>query len=339
MEALNQFVNLFKPSESKTKEKPKDEVVEIDDGEIYETDVDIYLLFNPLSGSKEGKEFADVDPKRIRYKLEVELTVQLTLVNIIKKEEMARAKDDIKQSVFEKADKVNETYQISRNVIVVICGGDGTFMNILHDFRRYSIDVDKIVFCPLPFGTANDICRNFGWGATPSSKMKNDLKFICNELVLHSKEQYFDVWEITVKLKPDTGFIETADGEKLNDYDTQHFKRLMCHSISIGADAKTGLGFEKQRTSNRFLNKMAYGLIGAKNYVGLSRTKTYKVKEILKSFNKLKRKDDTKKSELSSDEVKKESEDENQKEAEPKADVVDNENKEDISIKSESEHN
>ena len=63
--------------------------------------------------------------------------------------------------------------------------------------------------------------------------------------------------------------------------------KLMWHSLSIGADAKTGLGFEKQRTNYRLLNKMAYGLVGVKNYVGLSSSKLFKIKEILKSFNKL----------------------------------------------------
>ena len=113
---------------------------------------------------------------------------------------------------------------VDRNVIVVICGGDGSFMSIIYEFKKYNIDVDKIVFWAFPFGTANDIWRNFNWGTKPSEKMLNDLPLVCNELTLHAKDKYFDVWEVTVQLRDDDGYIENAEGSKLDEFDTEHFK-------------------------------------------------------------------------------------------------------------------
>jgi diacylglycerol kinase (ATP) len=60
-------------------------------------------------------------------------------------------------------------------VIVVICGGDGTFMNIVQEFREENIDVDKITWTQLPFGTANDVANAFGWGRKPNKSMINNL--------------------------------------------------------------------------------------------------------------------------------------------------------------------
>ena len=102
MDTFNKIVDIFKPKAEKkepieeSKEQPGENI------EIYESDVDIYLLFNPLSGSKEGKSYASMDKKHHYFTLEIDITVKLTLVNITEKSEIARAKDDIKQAVYEK---------------------------------------------------------------------------------------------------------------------------------------------------------------------------------------------------------------------------------------------
>ena len=72
-----------------------------------------------------------------------------------------------------------------KKVIVVLCGGDGSFMGILEELKDYGIDIENIIFTQFPFGTANDVSSAFGWGRVPSKKMLNNLFY-----------RYFDnLWE------------------------------------------------------------------------------------------------------------------------------------------------
>lgn len=51
-------------------------------------------------------------------------------------------------------------------------------MNIAQEFKDYGIDINYLQFVVFPFGTANDISRNFGWGTTPSIKMLENLELV-----------------------------------------------------------------------------------------------------------------------------------------------------------------
>jgi hypothetical protein len=63
----------------------------------------------------------------------------------------------------------------------------------------------------------------------------------------------------------------------------------MCHSFSFGTDAKTGMNFETKRTKNRHLNKIVYGVEGAKLFFSCAqRKKETKIKHILHSLNRKK---------------------------------------------------
>ena len=65
-----------------------------------------------------------------------------------------------------------ESHTIIKKIIVVIIGGDGSFMNLLKEMEDYGIVLKSIIFTQFPFGTANDLSRTFNWGATPSKKIK-----------------------------------------------------------------------------------------------------------------------------------------------------------------------
>ena len=54
-------------------------------------------------------------------------------------------------------------------IIYANCGGDGSLMRTLKDFHERGLDVNQIQYVTLPFGTANDLPRAFGWGKEPSS--------------------------------------------------------------------------------------------------------------------------------------------------------------------------
>jgi len=71
-----------------------------------------------------------------------------------------------------------ESHTAIEKIVVVIVGGDGSFMNLLKEIEDNGVILNSIIFTQFPFGTANDLSRTFNWGATPSRKMKNDLFFL-----------------------------------------------------------------------------------------------------------------------------------------------------------------
>ena len=83
-------------------------------------------------------------------------------------------------------------------VIYANCGGDGSLMRIIKQFAEEGIDVNDILYATLPFGTANDLPRAFGWGKVPSNRMLTDMAFLMEEL-LEAEEMHFNVWEICIE--------------------------------------------------------------------------------------------------------------------------------------------
>lgn len=188
------------------------------------TNLVIYLLVNPRSGSQEGRVYTDLDKDQFVFKLSSERTVELNIVDITKSNEMA----EFKKTVMKKSKYYNDS---SRDInlqklIVVIAGGDGSFMNIVKEMEEHGVMIESIVFTVFPFGTSNDLSRAFNWGATPSRRLKNDLEYLCNKLD-KATEVNFDVWEITIKTDEDKGDILVADGNNLVSTGYKTIKKLM----------------------------------------------------------------------------------------------------------------
>ena len=45
-------------------------------------------------------------------------------------------------------------------------GGDGALTNSLRALKKENINIEKIQFVILPFGSGNDAAKVFGWGST-----------------------------------------------------------------------------------------------------------------------------------------------------------------------------
>lgn len=87
-------------------------------------------------------------------------------------------------------------------VIFANCGGDGSLMRIIKEFSEEKIDLthSEILFVTLPFGTANDLPRAFGWGKEPSSRMLRDVYSVIEDLD-KAVEEHFNVWEIWIVMR------------------------------------------------------------------------------------------------------------------------------------------
>ena len=84
-------------------------------------------------------------------------------------------------------------------------------MNIAQEFKEYGIQIEKLVFAVFPFGTANDISRNCGWGVVPSDRMLESIEYVW-ELIASSRESGFDVWEVEVHTREDGDVHKPKDG-------------------------------------------------------------------------------------------------------------------------------
>jgi hypothetical protein len=157
---------------------------------------------------------------------------------------------------------------------------------LLRTFKNEGIDINMLLFWVFPFGTANDVARNFGWGVTPSVSMLRDLKIMWAEILL-AREDFFDVWEIEILTDDHSGDIQVAVKGDLESIGSNMMLKYMWHSFSFGSDARTGLSFERRRTRNRVWNRIRYGYEGFKNFIRWWGERTMKIKEILKSFKKV----------------------------------------------------
>lgn len=148
---------------------------------FHNSDIDIYLLANPFSGSREAKAYTSLPLENYRFTLDGDNEVFLRVVNITEPGKLDESKEYIKNSIDCKfnRDLSDDTpvhmSKYGKKIIVVICGGDGTFMNIVQEFKRDGIDVDHLIWTQFPFGTANDVANAFGWGRKPGKKMLNNL--------------------------------------------------------------------------------------------------------------------------------------------------------------------
>lgn len=77
-------------------------------------------------------------------------------------------------------------------------------MRTIKEFYEKNLNVNEIQYVTLPFGTANDLPRAFGWGKVPSTWLLRDMNFVIEELV-NAEESDFDVWEIHIITHKDGG--------------------------------------------------------------------------------------------------------------------------------------
>ena len=87
-------------------------------------------------------------------------------------------------------------------VIVVVCGGDGTFMWIVTEMSNFSIDHLKVPIAIIPSGTGNDLAQVFGWGKKASDLISHNYdklkKFI--SYCLSAQLQHLDLWTVEAEV-------------------------------------------------------------------------------------------------------------------------------------------
>lgn len=133
-------------------------------------------------------------------------------------------------------------------------GGDGSLAQTIKELRKNELinsNINKIVFCLLPYGTGNDTGQVFGWGSKffhslsildQPGKWGADLETLMNCL-LQAKKDSLTLWNVKV------------DGELLDAHEKPLGKEkstdmLMTCYFNIGIDAE--IGASKTHRLNNF---------------------------------------------------------------------------------------
>jgi diacylglycerol kinase (ATP) len=186
-------------------------------------------------------------------------------------------------------------YITSSNPIrVLVAGGDGTVMWSMQESIAHHLDLSKLAFGVIPYGTGNDFARTLLWGGSaPTGALFNDgmkgFKVLLRRW-LSAEVRNFDLWDIQVTVSDDGGQIRQIknkqkvvmkDGSQLIDHKLTTLTKPMCNYFSIGIESRVGLGFDKKRTKSQLLNKTVYVWEGIKKIF----TTTPKITDIVASVS------------------------------------------------------
>lgn len=164
---------------------------------------------------------------------------------------------------------------------VIVAGGDGTVMWAMSEVILHGIDVSRVAFGVVPFGTGNDFARSLGWGKLS----KYALVDLCRDW-LEAPISAFDLWKIAVHVNESTGEIHQIKNKvkitlHAGETVTRHLERPMCNYFSIGIESRIGLGFDRNRKRSAFMNKLVYGWEGLKK----SFMRTPRVMDVMESLS------------------------------------------------------
>ncbi|OZJ05419.1 hypothetical protein BZG36_01658 [Bifiguratus adelaidae] len=227
----------------------------------------IFIFANPLSGDQKGADLTDLKVQNFRLKDAPEVEVQI--YNILDEAEREKGFSALKvvekmlekhRPPFSKSDVIGDAAR-QRQIHVWSAGGDGTVMTVFDELVMHKVDLEKIFFSCIPFGTGNDFSQVLGWGRTIKHKdILGDRMEEFNEVAKSRLNGYparLDIWELEVHCY-DTGYIRKAGKSHKDETDQKELKRKMCNYISIGVQGWVGSGFENQRTGTRAFNAMVY---------------------------------------------------------------------------------
>lgn len=173
-----------------------------------------------------------------------------------------------------------------RNVIVVIAGGDGSIAKFVEDLANETVDLSKIRFCLLPFGTGNDLAQFTGWTNDTSQYVDGeniDLFKTLYKKLLNSKEVRVNIWEVTAKFKTAQKVANKNGQKSIVNIEGGEIKRKMVNYFSFGIESRIGFGFDQKRTSSKLCNLCIYCCEGVKKMFCM---RTQKVTELVEYIAK-----------------------------------------------------
>ena len=134
-------------------------------------------------------------------------------------------------------------------VKVVLACGDECVFPFIEKLNNYSVNLDKIIFCVLPFGISNDLSIQFGFGKSKwcSNINLDSLKRIINEIV-ESTSISIDIWEIKLTFdSTNGGYISINDNLEKYLNKTASLYRGFISYFSLGYDSRIGFNMSRKK--------------------------------------------------------------------------------------------
>lgn len=96
--------------------------------------------------------------------------------------------------------KTLELTKTSKNVNIIICGGDGTILWVVSSVINAGISPEDVCFGVIPIGTGNDFSRSLGWGGSPITFSSEDIRSLRKTIQkwVKASKQKFDLWDVSI---------------------------------------------------------------------------------------------------------------------------------------------
>ncbi|KAJ2487778.1 hypothetical protein EV174_000311 [Coemansia sp. RSA 2320] len=143
-------------------------------------------------------------------------------------------------------------------------GGDGTVSATIQAMMDHGIDVGRVYFSSIPFGTGNDFADALGWGRSVAGDALGDGMSSLSQLVTERLDGYtckLDIYEVTFTTY-DGGHVRHVE-KGSGGAEEQRHTRLMIDYLSLGVQGFVGASFEKHRPGRRGLNILMYTVAAA----------------------------------------------------------------------------
>ena len=234
-----------------------------DETQIYDLN-SVILFANTKSGSNKAKKYLELKTELLCLKTNLG-SVNLQIFSLQAESELSLGIEHIKSMV-----------AAGEYIRVVVAGGDGSLIGVIEQVISHGVDISRVFFGIMPFGTGNDLAAMLGWGRSPPKQVigKNleGLRKSVEEWT-SAEPLNLDIWQVEIEVHSDGYFekISVANGgffrEKLKNKfgeELKEYSRLMTNYFSTGLDARIGLGFDKKRSKNKNKNKCVYFWEGVK---------------------------------------------------------------------------
>ncbi|EGR28292.1 hypothetical protein IMG5_179490 [Ichthyophthirius multifiliis] len=216
---------------------------------------------------------------------------------------------------------VSQNAQLDKtNIRAIVCGGDGSLMWVVSQIIQQGCDIEQCPIGVVPIGTGNDFSRVLGWGGNSPSELIGKNMETLKKMTLkwiQSIIEEFDIWDIKVETLEVKKYEYQIKKEYKKLIKNGHFKKIekilkngktvlqkqimqqknsedklenihvlrhkLSNYMSVGADARIGFGFDKNRTKSTCVNKMIYCWEGfKKNFL-----KTLKMDKVLQGLQQI----------------------------------------------------
>ncbi|KAF7458169.1 diacylglycerol kinase [Cryptosporidium felis] len=245
----------------------------------------IFLFVNPTSGGNKASVFTKSGMDMFRISNPVAASVHIYDI---------RQGETGKKEGFLKVKEVTDSMpNASIPLYIIAAGGDGTVMWCVSELEKTNVNFDRLVIGVIPFGTGNDFSRALNWTTVLDNPFDNGLyrfRQLINDWV-NAEIVEHDIWSVKAVVDSYGCFYkvdsysrkkkvvnkQSKGGNKQGNHEFSRSIEIGSNSIateltfrmsnyfSVGVESRIGIGFDRYRTKNAFLNKMRYALEGVKN--------------------------------------------------------------------------